>query len=234
MRKTVLFCGCLILFFVFASCKSRPSLTEEERNSYLRKIGAAYNVYEWDSVVVWSEELLALGDTLGNYTPLYAEGLAAIGNPEKAINVLDKRLSETPSDYQCIQTKGNIYCMVGDMEHALQCFDDVIAINPYYARPYIYKADLYSASGNIEGAIDNYCRALELFFNNKVYNECLYYSNQILQLSPNNSWGLLFLAATHCCMNNNNEYRKARKDLLKYGGQNAANILDEMIAHNKE
>lgn len=219
-----------IISSVTLSCQEgKRGLTLEEKNFHLNRIVAAYNTYEWDSVVSWCEAYISLSDSIELVTTLYAEGLAATGDVEKAIEILDKKLTVNPDDYMCIQTKGNIYMFIGDLDNALVAFERVLAINPNYARPLVYCGDIYAAKKMTDKAADYYLKAVGLFYENDSYNECMEFTGKVLELQPNNGYGLIFKAATLYLTNETNEYNRLVNRIKKLGNQQWLEHLNNLI-----
>lgn len=204
----------------------KPEKTYENLESILIE---AYNNHDWQTVTIMGNRILSKGDSLGTMLTLYAEGLAATGKIEESIKILDNHLSTNPDDYLCIQTKGNIYMSVQDYEHALDAFEQVISLNPNYARPLIYSADVYVLKEDIEKAISYYLKAIDLFYAHDAYSECLKYTGVVLDLQPDNQWGLVFRAATLYEIGNMEEYNSLLNRIKETGNERMNEILTEMI-----
>lgn len=62
----------------------------------------------------------------------------------EAIEMLRQAYLDDPSDYNAVTHLGSFYKDEGDFEKALVSFNQAIKINPHYAPPYWYRADLCS------------------------------------------------------------------------------------------
>lgn len=230
MNKLLYLIVLSIISFSAISCQvKKRGLTPEEKKFHLNRIMSAYNTQEWDSVVSWSEAYIMLSDSIEPITILYAEGLAATGDADKAIEILDKQISGNPDNYMCIQTKGNIYMFLGEWDNALVAFEQVLAINPNYARPLVYCGDIYAAKKMTDKAADYYLKAVGLFYENDSYNECMEFTGKVLELQPNNGYGLIFKAATLYLTNETNEYNRLVNRIKKLGNQQWLEHLNNLI-----
>lgn len=231
MKNLVLFLSLIVLSFesvTFASNTQAP-LTPEEKRFHMNRIIAAYETYEWNYVVAWSEAYLQLCDTIGPIATLYAEGLAATGQVEKAIKVLDEQIALDPKNYYYTQTKGNIYMFAGDYDSALNAFQQVVAVNPNYARPFVYMGDVYASREDVPNAVDNYLRAVDLFYRHDAYDECLDYTEKVLALQPQSLWGILFRAATFYVTDQKSEYKVLLKEINQMNDPEVKEILKQMV-----
>lgn len=145
----------------------------------------AYENRDWETVVSIGESLMGEIDTL-NLSIGYAEALAALGNPQKALNVLDKRLVSNPKDYNLYQTKGNVYLTMEKYDSAITNYERAIDLKPTYARPYIHLGEVYELLGDREKAISNYLIAARLFATNNFFQEANEYGGRVLCLDSTN------------------------------------------------
>ena len=148
-------------------------------------IEEAYKKGDWDMII-------SIGDTIiGNDDPMniaiaYAEALAAKGNIEKAIKVLDKKIEKNPNDYYLYNTKGNVFFIAEKYDSAVYYYDKTTEMKPSYARPYICKGDIYEIIDDKQKAIANYLVAVRLFAGHGFVNEVQELSNRILSLDSTN------------------------------------------------
>lgn len=173
----LLFCSCN------NTCKSQQVNTPKDG---LVLISEAYEKKDWNLV-------LSIGDTLigdddpKNISIMYAEALAAKGNYEKAINVLNKKIANKPDDYYLFQTKGTIYYIAEVYDSAIVCYDKVIDMRPTYARPYVYEGNIYTKLDDKQKAVARYLEAIELFAANAFIDETITFCNKVLELDPTNA-----------------------------------------------
>ena len=184
-RTTYLFLfGGLMLM---GACQSKqPKQTAPAKKSVGELFAEAYQKGDWATVVAIGDTLIGEDDKM-ILTIAYAEGLAAIGNPEKALGILDKKLESSPDDYYLYQTKGNVYAVMEKYDSAIISYNKVIEMKPTYARPYINEGEIYELIGDKENAIANYLAATYLFVKHKFHKEAAEYGNRVLKLDPNNA-----------------------------------------------
>ena len=174
----------LMLTGACQSMHSSPVTAEEKSVGEI--FAEAYEKGDWATVVAIGDSLVGEKDTM-NLSVGYAEGLAATGNPAKALKMLNKKLESNTQDYYLYQTKGNIYVTMEKYDSAIINYDKVIEMKPTNARPYINKGAIYELIGDKEKAIENYLAATYLFLTNKFYDEAQEFGNRVLNLDPNNA-----------------------------------------------
>lgn len=183
-----------ILFHIFiisglvltGACQNKQQSTVTIQEKTAGEIFAeAYQKGDWATVVAIGDTLIGGNDTM-NLAIGYAEGLAATGNPNKALIVLDKTIATNPQDHYLYQTKGNVYVSMEKYDSAIICYDKVIEMKPTNARAYINEGSIYELKGDKEKAIENYLAATYLFLKNKYYVEAREFGSRVLSLDPNN------------------------------------------------
>lgn len=180
----------MLSVFCIIACKNGSSKQKEHVTPSVEKtIGQlfveAYQNQDWETVVSLGDSLIDEKDTM-NLTIAYAEALAATGNPQKAIYLLNKKLELNPADYYLYQTKGNVYGTIGKYDSALINYDIVIKMKPTNARPYINEGAIYEILGDKEKAISNYLAAIRLFSSHNYHQETIEFANRILSLDSTN------------------------------------------------
>ena len=150
-----------------------------------QKVVEAYENGDWETIVAICDTLVDEKDSKNLMIP-YAEALAAVGNPQKAIYLLDKKLKSNPDDYYLYQTKGNVYYSMEKFDSAIICYEKVIAMKPMYARAYMNVGETYELVGNKEKAIANYLEAAKLFVDNNYMEEAVNYISRVLSLDSTN------------------------------------------------
>lgn len=200
---------------------------------------SAYNEHDWDKVVAIGDNLMEKGNLLGNLLIGYAEGLAVVGERGKAIQLLKDQMEEDSihDDYMLIQTLGHIYFDEKQYSLALQCFDKVIELNPYYARPHIMKAVIYSAEGDPVAAAESYLDALALFLENKAYPECEEFANRIIATDANERQKMvayLILANVYQETGRTEDYEKTRSQILEQWGEKGVEKMNQFCKETAE
>ena len=171
---------------VLTSCQNKqPSQVASEPKSDAQKLVEAYQKQDWETIVSIGDTLIDEKDTM-NLTIVYAEALAATGNPRKALNLLDKKLASTPDDYYLYQTKGNVYYLMEKLDSALINYEIVIEMKPTYARAYIFEGEIYELVGDKDRAIANYLAAAKLFAANNYHQETKEFATRVLSLDSTN------------------------------------------------
>ena len=148
-------------------------------------IEEAYKQGNWDLIISVADTMIG-DDDPHNISIAYAEALAAKGNIEKAINVLNRKITQKPDDYYLYQTKGNVFAVAEKYDSAIANYDMVIEMKPTYARPYINEGEIYEVLGKKEKAIEKYMVATYLFAKNKIEAEAYEMESKILRLDPDN------------------------------------------------
>lgn len=140
-----------------------------------QKVAEAYAKEDWETIVSICDTLIDDKDTMNLVIP-YAEALAAVGNPQKGIYLLDKKLESNPTDYFLYQTKGNVYYTMERFDSAIICYEKVISMKPTYARAYMFVGE----------ALANYLEAAKLFVENNYLEEAMTYTSRVLILDSTN------------------------------------------------
>ena len=172
---------------LMGACQSKqPKQAAPVKNSAVELFAEAYQKGDWATVVAIGDTLIGEDDKM-NLTIAYAEALAATGNPNKALGILDKKQESNPADYYLYQTKGNVYTVMEKYDSAIISYNKVIEMKPTNARPYINEGEIYELIGDKENAIANYLAATYLFVKHKFYKEAAEYGNRVLKLDPDNA-----------------------------------------------
>ncbi len=171
---------------VLTSCQNKqPSQVASEPKSDGQKLVEAYQKQDWETIVSIGDTLIDDKDTM-NLSILYAEALAATGNPRKALSILDKKLESAPDDYYLYQTKGDVYYLMERYDSAIINYEKVISMKPTYARPYIHEGEICEILGDKPRAVANYLAAMRLFAANNFYQETKEFANRVLSLDSTN------------------------------------------------
>ena len=176
----------LLVALGLAACKNGVQKGVPQKvKSDGQKLTEAYQKQDWKTIVAIGDTLVGDSDKMNLSIP-YAEALAAVGNPQKAIEVLNRKLSSNPDDYYLYQTKGNVFYSMERFDSALINYEIVIAMRPTYARPYINEGAIYELLGDKENAIANYLVAAKLFAENNYFQETMEYAKRVLTLDSTN------------------------------------------------
>ena len=174
----------ILLVILLCSCNNKSNsqqVSQAKQGGEL--IEEAYKQGNWDLIISIGDTLIG-DDDPKNISIVYAEALAAKGNIEKAIKVLDKKIIKNPDDYYLYNTKGNVFFVAEKYDSAIYYYDKTTEMRPTYARPYIYKGEIYEAIGEKEKAIKNYMVATYLFARNNFETEAYEMERRILRLDP--------------------------------------------------
>lgn len=188
MKNTVIVVLVTILIAILVSC----SQSNKNPQNALDLFCEAYENKNWDKIIGIGDTLIGEDDPK-NISIMYAEALAARGNIEKAINVLNKKIVNNPNDYYLFQTKGNIFYIAEEYDSAIINYDKVIELGPAYARPYVYEGEIYTIIGEKQKAIARYLEAVRLFEANNFISETEYFCNRILNLDSTNVEARMYL-----------------------------------------
>ena len=173
-----------VLVIMFCSCNNKGNnqqVNHAKQGGEL--IEEAYKQGNWDLIISVGDTLIG-DDDPHNISIAYAEALAARGNYEKAINVLNRKIAQEPEDYYLYQTKGNVFSVAEQYDSAIANYDIVIEMKPTNARPYINEGEIYEVLGEKEKAIKKYMVATYLFAKNKFEAEAYEMEKRILRLDP--------------------------------------------------
>ena len=181
VNKTIAF-GVLIIMFCSCNNKSNNQQVNQAKQGG-ELIEEAYKQGNWDLIISVADTMIG-NDDPHNISIAYAEALAAKGNFEKAINVLNRKISQKPEDYYLYQTKGNVFAVAEQYDSAIANYDIVIEMKPTNARPYINEGEIYELLGDKEKAIKKYMVATYLFARNNFEAEAREMERRILRLDP--------------------------------------------------
>ena len=179
----VIVCG--IIGFLSSCSEKKQAQSAPTVKDDGQKVVDAYEIGDWETVVAICDTLVDENDTKNLIIP-YAEALAGVGNPQKAIYLLDKKLKSNPSDYYLYQTKGNVYYSMEKFDSAIISYEKVISMKPSYARAYMNVGEVYELVGNKDKAIANYLEAAKLFVENNYQEEAMKYISRVLSLDSTN------------------------------------------------
>ena len=175
-----------VLVIMLCSCNNRSNNQQANQAKQGGElIEEAYKQGNWDLIISVADTMIG-DDDPHNISIAYAEALAAKGNIEKAINVLNRKITQKPDDYYLYQTKGNVFAVAEKYDSAIANYDMVIEMKPTYARPYINEGEIYEVLGKKEKAIKKYMVATYLFAKNKFEAEAYEMESKILRLDPDN------------------------------------------------
>ncbi|MCX7743630.1 MAG: tetratricopeptide repeat protein [Flavobacteriales bacterium] len=85
-----------------------------------------------------------------------------MGQPEKALEVIEKALQRSPDDAMLLSERGVIYFHLGKKSLALLDMDKAVILEPKNPYRYASRAFIKDSLGDIEGAILDYEKAIEL------------------------------------------------------------------------
>jgi len=84
------------------------------------------------------------------------------GEPEKALDYLEKSLLQDPESLQVLNNKGNLLIDLERLDEAMVCFEEIIRRQPDYALAHFNRACVFALRGEAEPAVAALRRALEL------------------------------------------------------------------------
>ena len=184
MANKIIAIGVLVIMLCSCNNKSNSQPVNQAKQGG-ELIEEAYKQGNWDLIISVADTMIG-DDDPHNISIAYAEALAAKGNIEKAINVLNRKITQKPDDYYLYQTKGNVFAVAEKYDSAIANYDMVIEMKPTYARPYINEGEIYEVLGKKEKAIKKYMVATYLFAKNKFEAEAYEMESKILRLDPDN------------------------------------------------
>ena len=184
MANKIIAIGVLVMLLCSYNNKSNNQQVNQAKQGG-ELIEEAYKQGNWDLIISVADTMIG-DDDPHNISIAYAEALAAKGNIEKAINVLNRKITQKPDDYYLYQTKGNVFAVAEKYDSAIANYDMVIEMKPTYARPYINEGEIYEVLGKKEKAIKKYMVATYLFAKNKFEAEAYEMESRILRLDPDN------------------------------------------------
>ena len=122
--------------------------TKELRNALVE----AYNSKDWEKVVSYGMTMEDNGDSIGDLTIAYAEGLCALEMYEKARTLISNRIEAHSNDRidYLYKTMGMVCYLEDKKDEALVYYKKAVEINPYYARVFINMAEIYTEQGKKE------------------------------------------------------------------------------------
>lgn len=179
----VIVCGNTCFLSSCSDKKQTQSVTTVKQDG--QKVVEAYENGDWETIVSICDTLVDEKDSKNLMIP-YAEALAAVGKPQKAIYLLDKKIESNPNEYFLYQTKGNVYYSMERFDSAIICYEKVISMRPTYARAYMNVGETYELIGNKDKAITNYLEAAKLFVENDYMEEAVKYTSRVLSLDSTN------------------------------------------------
>jgi tetratricopeptide (TPR) repeat protein len=179
----VIVCGNTCFLSSCSDKKQTQSVTTVKQDG--QKVVEAYEKGDWETIVSICDTLVDEKDSKNLMIP-YAEALAAVGKPQKAIYLLDKKIESNPNEYFLYQTKGNVYYSMERFDSAIICYEKVISMRPTYARAYMNVGETYELIGNKDKAITNYLEAAKLFVENDYMEEAVKYTSRVLSLDSTN------------------------------------------------
>lgn len=184
MTNKTMILGALIIIVCSCGNNSKGQKAETSKPGGAL-IAEAYENKNWDLVISIGDTIIGEDDPM-NISIAYAEALAAKGNIEKALTVLDKKISRNPDDYYLYNTKGNVFSIAEMYDSAIYYYDKTTEMRPSYARPYIFKGEIYEIIGDKQKAVSNYLSAVRLFAANGFIDEVQEYGVRILALDSTN------------------------------------------------
>ena len=97
-----------------------------------------------------------------NKTHEKAEKERAAGNQEKAVELYTKALIESPTDCNLISDRGVAYLHLMNQELCLKDLDLAVKLQPEYAFRYACRAYAKRRFGDLDGAVNDYEKAVNL------------------------------------------------------------------------
>lgn len=182
MANKIIAIGVLVMLLCSCNNKSNNQQVNQAKQGG-ELIEEAYKQGNWDLIISVADTMIG-NDDPHNISIAYAEALATKGNFEKAINVLNRKISQKPEDYYLYQTKGNVFAVAEQYDSAIANYDIVIEMKPTNARPYINEGEIYELLGDKEKAIKKYMVATYLFARNNFEAEAREMERRILRLDP--------------------------------------------------
>jgi tetratricopeptide (TPR) repeat protein len=161
------------------------------------QIVEAYEDKDWNTILILTDSLQRNNENTHDLWLVYSEALAATEQTEKSLRILEEKLAEEPTNYYALHSMGNVYAIRGEYDKAIDNYTKAIEIRPSYARPYVYRANIYVKLNRSNEAVQSYMDAVRLFVENDFFDEVKLYAPKILALDSTKTEALSFLAYAH-------------------------------------
>lgn len=209
------------------NAQPNKDISTEMRKAFIN----AYNNQDWEKVVFYGKAIEENGDSIGDLTLAYAQGLCLSKDYDNAQKLVLDRIEKHPEDHldYLYCTLAGICYFKGKENDALIYYSKAAEINPYYARAFIGMAEIYREQGKTKQAAENYLKAIDLFYNHGAFNESEFFSQQIIEIDKYNLDAHIYLAATYYKSQMASEYELYLKKAVKIGGSAAKNRIQELV-----
>lgn len=212
----------LLFFIILFSCSTKHS-SDDRKESLISRFENAYGSGQWQEALNYIDTLRTLKVNLF-ILPIEAECYAGLGQHEKAISMLENeiRLDTMKNIYYIHSALGNVYSHKNEYNIAIEHYKKSIKLRPTYARPYINIGDIYMNFNKIDSCVYYYLSAIELFAENRFFNEVIDFSHRVISLDSLNLDGYKFLQYGY---QSQGQYKNAVSVGLK---------LDEILSSKEE
>ncbi len=193
IKKNQNICFSLVIVMLFvASCQPTKQnqdsqhLKETTHEKSMERMTELYNSGEYSEFIKLAENELKNSDNDFELFLALSDAYGNLGDYDKAFYYANKLLEKEPTNYYAILAIGNYNFILEKLDSAEIYYNEVLRINPNYARANLNLAQLYIKQDNKTKAIEQYLNAIELFKKNNFNDEVIYYSKEVLKLDPNN------------------------------------------------
>ena len=201
--KTTRFILLFTFLFLLISCESKTKLCDTKtyndtvEQMQLDEVIRLINSGEWVKVINYKE--LILNDSKKHPKNQLILSLSraymVIGDYESALSIAKKAVKSNKDDYMALLYLGGCYDMMELYDKAEIYYLKTLELGPKYARVNLNLASIYEKTNRTDEAVEQYLKAISLFFEHDFYQEVLDYSEAVLKLDPKNYLALFYLAS---------------------------------------
>jgi serine/threonine-protein kinase len=94
----------------------------------------------------------------------YAGGMRYIEQPDKAVGVYERAIQHMPENDDFYNHLAYLYVITGEIEKAIETADQLVELTPGEANSYDTRGDISAYHGDLDGAIENYQKAIDIEF----------------------------------------------------------------------
>jgi len=185
------FLSLVLLVFFLASCQNKTvsetqNKSKNAHDELIEKMSELYNSGKYTEFIQLAEDELKNSENDFSFYLALSDAYGHLNNFDKAFFYARKQLDLKPLDYFTLLSVGNYHLLLERLDSAEYYYSKVLSLNPRYARANINLAKLYEKKDEKDKAVEQYLKAIELFKENKLKDEVIHFSKEVLRLDPNN------------------------------------------------